>query len=158
MTTSSCFHVTQVEEIKRIVGEGLYEREIVGPDGSPVSGGSQLAGESSALVKASKLMLDYANSATTFGYTTATPAIDAAFVRYSNAVRRLDLTGNTAQIRRGSASLTADPADQMLSLWVYLPFHPVGGASGHSIAVGVSNEAANGSNLITFSFDSSYLR
>lgn len=42
MTTSSCFHVTQVEEIKRIVGEGLYERDIVGPDGSPVSGGSAL--------------------------------------------------------------------------------------------------------------------
>lgn len=40
MATSSCFHVTQVEEIKRIVGEGLSEREIVGPDGSPVSGGS----------------------------------------------------------------------------------------------------------------------
>ena len=39
MGTSSCFHVTQVEEIKRIVGEGLYEREIVGPNGSPVSGG-----------------------------------------------------------------------------------------------------------------------
>ena len=39
MATSSCFHVTQVEEIKRIIGEGLYEREIVGPDGSPVSGG-----------------------------------------------------------------------------------------------------------------------
>jgi len=39
MATSSCFHVTQVEEIKRIVGEGLSEREIVGPDGLPVSGG-----------------------------------------------------------------------------------------------------------------------
>ena len=39
MGTSSCFHVTEVEEIKRIIGEGLYEREIVGPDGSPVSGG-----------------------------------------------------------------------------------------------------------------------
>lgn len=39
MATSSCFHVTQVEEIKRIVGEGLSEREIVGPDGLPVSVG-----------------------------------------------------------------------------------------------------------------------
>lgn len=39
MGTSSCFHVTQVEEIKRIVGEGLYELDIVGPNGSPVSGG-----------------------------------------------------------------------------------------------------------------------
>jgi len=39
MATSSCFHVTQVEEIKRIMGEGLYELEIVGPDGSPVSVG-----------------------------------------------------------------------------------------------------------------------
>ena len=39
MGTSSCFHVTQVEEIKRIIGEGLYENEVVGPNGSPVSGG-----------------------------------------------------------------------------------------------------------------------
>jgi hypothetical protein len=37
--TSSCFHVTQVEEIKRVVGEALYEREIIGPDGSPASSG-----------------------------------------------------------------------------------------------------------------------
>ncbi len=39
MGTSSCFHVTQVEEIKRIVGEAMYENEVVGPNGSPVSGG-----------------------------------------------------------------------------------------------------------------------
>ena len=39
MGTSSCFHVTQVEEIKRIIGEAMYENEVVGPDGSPVSGG-----------------------------------------------------------------------------------------------------------------------
>jgi len=39
MGTSSCFHVTEVEEIKRIVGEAMYENEVVGPDGSPVSGG-----------------------------------------------------------------------------------------------------------------------
>ena len=38
MGTSSCFHVTQVEEIKRIIGEAMYENEVVGPDGSPVSG------------------------------------------------------------------------------------------------------------------------
>lgn len=38
MGTSSCFHVTQVEEIKRIVGEAMYENEVVGPNGSPVSG------------------------------------------------------------------------------------------------------------------------
>ena len=39
MGTSSCFHVTEVEEIKRIIGEAMYENEVVGPNGSPVSGG-----------------------------------------------------------------------------------------------------------------------
>jgi len=39
MATSSCLHATQVEEIKRIVGEAMYENEVVGPNGSPVSGG-----------------------------------------------------------------------------------------------------------------------
>ena len=43
MGTSSCFHVTQVEEIKRIVGEAMYENEVVGPNGSPVSGGGAVA-------------------------------------------------------------------------------------------------------------------
>ena len=36
--TSSAFHITQVEEIKRIVGEAMYEKQIIGPDGSPMSG------------------------------------------------------------------------------------------------------------------------
>lgn len=45
MGTSSCFHVTQVEEIKRIVGEAMYENEVVGPDGSPVSGGGGYVGQ-----------------------------------------------------------------------------------------------------------------
>lgn len=44
MGTSSCFHVTQVEEIKRIVGEAMYENEVVGPNGSPVSGGGIVSG------------------------------------------------------------------------------------------------------------------
>jgi hypothetical protein len=140
--------------INSTLGPNGYEVSIP----APVSGGVQLAGKASPLVKPSKVQIDYANNATTFGYTTATPVIDTAFVRYSSAVRRLDLTGNTAQIRRGSASLTADPTDQMLSLHVYLPFHPIGGGSGHSIAVGVSNDASNAGNVITFSFDSSYLR
>ena len=38
MGTSSCFHVTQVEEIKRIIGEAMYENEVVGPNGSPAGG------------------------------------------------------------------------------------------------------------------------
>lgn len=42
MATSSCLHATQVEEIKRIVGEAMYENEVVGPNGSPVSRGGSV--------------------------------------------------------------------------------------------------------------------
>ena len=41
MATSSCLHAAQVEEIKRIVGEAMYEKEIIGSDGSPVSGAAK---------------------------------------------------------------------------------------------------------------------
>lgn len=133
------------------------DKLVVDKFGAPVSGGSASA-QALPLVRPSKLMIDYANSAITFGYTAATPAIDSAYARYSGVTRRLDLSSNTAQIRRGSTSVTADPADKMLSLHVYLPFHPVSGASGHSIGIGVSNDAANGANVLTFSFDSGYLR
>lgn len=124
---------------------------------SPVSGGG-VAAQSSPLVKQSKVMLDYASTAITFGYTAATPVIDTAYARYSVVTRRLDLSASSAQIRRGSAALTVDPVDKMMSLHIYLPFAPVSGGAGHSINVGISNEAANGSNIVTFSFDSGYLR
>lgn len=111
------------------------------------------------LAKPSKNAYDLTDTTRTYGYTAATAVLDKAFQRYSNYTRRLDLSASTAQIRMPTAAITADPVDQMLSLWIYLPFMPVPGAGGQSINVVVCNSNAFDSvNKITFGFDSLYLR
>ena len=75
MGTSSCFHVTQVEEIKRIVGEAMYENEVVGPNGSPVSGGGGTASARATNIMTRGLMgsvRNYGGAGSTFTYHTTT--------------------------------------------------------------------------------------
>ena len=154
-------------EETRLIGLGLARAYTPGMDGqNPVfSTPEQLAirgvvsDAGNWLSKPSKVAFDLTDLSRTYGYTAATPVMDKAIQRYSNYSRRLDLSANTAQIRMPTAAITVDPADQMLSLVIYLPFMPVPGASGHSINVVVCNSNAfDATNKITFGFDAAYLR
>jgi len=84
MATSSCLHATQVEEIKRIVGEAMYENEVVGPNGSPVSGGAVGTVPASQIISGT---LGSYTADTTYEVAGTAGGVDAgSMVRYSTAV------------------------------------------------------------------------
>lgn len=92
MGTSSCFHVTQVEEIKRIVGEAMYENEVVGPNGSPVSGGG---GAAVAVVSQYDKVLLMATAARQFN-AVAGVGQNAADAQYVGAITPAEVYGTEA--------------------------------------------------------------
>lgn len=110
------------------------------------------------LVKNSSLQMDYTDPSITWGYSNCTSALDKAYQRFSNYSLRLDITNNSAQILKGSRSITCDPTDQMLALDIYIPFLPQTGSGGHSMNILVTNATGYSGNNITFSFDANYLR
>ncbi len=111
MGTSSCFHVTQVEEIKRIVGEAMYENEVVGPNGSPVSGGGAAVtvGSSRALTAADNGALLEATATVTLTVPIGLPAGFACVVIPSGTTSVASsggalLNGATTTLTRAAAS------------------------------------------------------
>lgn len=144
-----------------------YEGDVVRSKTNPFTGEIRLnAGgadiglitQASLLSKPSKAQLNYAEPTNVFGYTAATGTLDKTYQRYSNYTLRLDFSASSAQIRRPTAGVTADPVDQLLSIDVYIPFMPVGGGSGNSINVLLTNANSFSANNNTYSFDSNYLR
>lgn len=124
----------------------------------PVVGLIPLTNQAALLTKPSKLQMDFTDPAITWGYTSATSALDKTYQRFSNYTLRLDLAANTAQILKGTRTITCDPVDQLLSIDIYLPFMPISGASGHSINVTLTNATGSSGNNNVYSFDSNYLR
>lgn len=113
------------------------------------------------LAKYSSEQVAFYNPSITWAYTTMAGALDKAFLRYGNNTLKVTPSANSAQIRKGSLSMTADPVDQMLTVDVYIPHMVVSGGSGMTISISLFNAiygAGWSANSVTFSFDSNYLR
>lgn len=122
------------------------------------SGIGKLKPQSPWLVKPSVLQMDYTDPSITWGYSSATSALDKTYQRFSNYTLRIDITANSAQVLKGTRSITADSTDQMLSIHIYIPFMPQSGGSGQSINVLLTNANGYNANNHVFGFDSGYLR
>lgn len=157
-----------VSQNSRLTGVG-------GASGSSTSFATDTAGNPTGLLDSKsrtavripqgRLLSQYSKSQVEFtdnyawSYTTATGTLDKAYQRYNNYTLRVDMSSNSAQIRKGTnVTITCDPTDQILCIDVYIPFIPISGASGHSINVMLTNATGYSANNHTFSFDSNYLR
>lgn len=102
----------------------------------------------------------------TVGVTALTRSLTGDYPRFSTATIKCDCTASFSQIRFQSINALADPDDLLLTLDIYLPFHPdefgqtrYPVLTNPSISIRVCNPTVGtGSDSWTWSFDATYLR
>lgn len=101
----------------------------------------------------------------TVGVTALTRSLSGDFPRFSTATIKGECTATMSQLRFQGISATADPDDQLLTIDIYLPFHPDEFGSTRyptttnpTIDIRLCNTTTGTADSWTFSFSAVYLR
>ncbi len=101
----------------------------------------------------------------TVGVTALTRSLSGDFPRFSTATIKAECTATMSQIRFQSINATADPDDQLLTIDLYLPFHPdefgptrYPATTNPTIDIRLCNTTSGTADSWTFSFSAVYLR
>ena len=101
----------------------------------------------------------------TVGVTALTRSLSGDFPRFSTATIKGECTATLSQLRFQGISATADPDDQLLTIDLYLPFHPdefgstrYPATTNPTIDIRLCNTTSGTADSWTFSFSAVYLR
>jgi len=101
----------------------------------------------------------------TVGVTALTRSLSGDFPRFSTATIKGECTATMSQLRFQGISATADPDDQLLTIDIYIPFHPdefgstrYPATTNPTIDIRLCNTTSGTADSWTFSFSAVYLR
>lgn len=114
------------------------------------------------LTKYGKVAFDLCLAGLTIGTTAATHSLSTDYARFSSVSRKVEISASTGQLRFPAPNFTADPDDHLVSIDVYLPFHP-DDLAGTGLTPAISIRLINTNNssapdTSTWNFGASYLR
>lgn len=112
----------------------------------------------SILTKKSVTSWNHLKNGLTIGVTALTHVLSTEKTRFNAYTRKVTMSGSSGSLRFPSCNITVDPDDQLLSIDIFIPFVPVGGASGHSISLRMCNTTGSTTESWTWSWNAQFLR